>query len=54
MDRSGFTFLMGAGFGFIEEETLDCPFCGALLRMEDLEIECGFMVCPECGGPIAE
>jgi hypothetical protein len=48
MDPGLIDFLMGIGFGFIDEEMVTCPNCGAEFLPEEIVIEDMGYACPAC------
>ncbi|GEM_PF-4567154 len=48
MDPGLISFLMGVGFGFIDEEMVVCPNCGAEFFPEEMVMEDDGYACPAC------
>jgi len=54
MDRGIMAFLFGGGAGFLENQMVTCPGCGAEFPIEDTRLIKGKPACPECFEPVDE
>jgi uncharacterized Zn finger protein (UPF0148 family) len=45
-------FLLGALFGFIDDEYIACPHCGCEFLEEEMPDDDGKYVCPACLRPL--